>query len=576
MTTNRRLAAIMMADVVGYSRMMAADEAGTYTAMEERFHGIIEPGIEKFGGRVVKLLGDGVLVEFASAVNSVQAALDIQAKMLAANEKLPETKRIVLRIGINLGDVIGEESDIYGDGVNVAARLEALATPGGIVISDKVEAEVRGKIAAAFADMGEQQLKNIDRPIRAFRSTGEAAGPAPAGGGRNRGKPSIAVLPFANMSGDPEQDYFSDGITEDIITELARFRHLHVVARNSSFAHRGNNLDMLRVGRELGVDHLVEGSVRKIGPRIRITAQLIDARSGHHVWAEKFDRGRDEIFDVQDQVVRTIVATLTGRLSAATAEVAARKPPSSLAAYEYVLRADSLPFIDPEAQKEARRLHEAAIALDPTYARAYALLAVNYNVEWERNLDSPDSLLEKALELARRGVELDPNDSVCQNALGLIYLHRRQFELAEHHYERALALNPNRAVLLASAGYLYSSLGQAEKGVALYREANLLDPFYQATWYWVSLGAACFNARQYEEAIAALSHGSEGWDWKYAILAAANAQLGRMDEAARCAAEALRLTPDFSIMNNMKREPLKRESDAQHLIAALKKAGLPA
>ena len=575
MTTNRRLAAIMMADVVGYSRMMEADEAGTYAAMEERFHGVLEPTIAKFGGRVVKLLGDGDLVEFASAVNSVQAALEIQAQMAAANEPLPEARRIVLRIGINLGDVIGEGSDIYGDGVNVAARLEALAMPGGIVISDKVEAEVRGKIATAFADMGEQQLKNIDRPIRAFNDTGAGGSVAPVGDQRNRGKPSIAALPFANMSGDPEQDYFSDGITEDIITELARFRHLHVVARNSSFAHRGSNLDLLRIGRELGVDYLVEGSVRKIGPRIRITAQLIDAKSGHHIWAEKFDRDQNEIFAVQDQVVRTIVATLTGRLSAATAEVAARKHPSSLAAYEYVLRADSLPFIDVEAQKEARRLHEAAIALDPTYARAYALLAVNYNIEWERDVDAPDSLLEKALELAKRGVELDENDSVCQNALGLIYLHRRQFALAEHHYRRALQLNPNRAVLLASAGYLYKCLGEPEKGIALYKEAHQLDPFYQATWYWTSLGAAHFNARQYEEAIAALEHASDGWDWKHALLAATHAQLGHMEEARRNASEVLRLTPNFSITRNMTREPLKRQSDAEHMIAGLRKAGLP-
>jgi adenylate cyclase len=575
MTTNRRLAAIMMADVVGYSRMMAADEAGTYAAMEERFHGVLSPLIERFNGRVVKLLGDGVLVEFASAVNSVQAALDIQAKMAAANEPLPDAKRIVLRIGINLGDVIGEGTDIYGDGVNVAARLEALAAPGGIVISDKVEAEVRGKIATAFADMGEQQLKNIDRPIRAFRSTGEDAGTSPSEVNRRRGKPSIAVLPFANMSGDPEQDYFSDGITEDIITELARFRHLHVVARNSSFAHRGNNLDMLRVGRELGVDHLVEGSVRRIGSRIRITAQLIDARSGHHVWAEKFDRDRNEIFDVQDQVVRTIVGTLTGRLSAATAEVFARKHPSSLAAYEYVLRADSLPFFDAEAQKEARRLHEAAIALDPSYARAYALLAVNYNVAWEMDVNAPDTVLEKALELAKRGVELDENDSVCQNALGLVYLHRRQFALAEHHYNRALALNPNRAVLLASTGYLYDCLGQPEKAVELYKDASQLDPFYQSSWYWISLGSAYFNARRYEEAIAALEHAVDDWELKHALLAASFAQLGRAEEVQHHAREVLRLTPNFSIGLATRREAYKREEDRRHLVDAFTKAGLP-
>ncbi len=576
MNSNRRLAAIMVADVVGYSRMMEADEAGTFAAMEERFHGILEPTIQKFSGRVVKLLGDGVLVEFASAVNSVQAAFDIQTQMAAANEPLSDTKRIVLRIGINLGDVIGEASDIYGDGVNIAARLEALAAPGGIVISNKVEVEVRGKIQTAFADMGEQQLKNIDRPVRAFRSTGETTHPAPMADGRNRGKPSIAVLPFANMSGDPEQNYFSDGITEDIITELARFRHLHVVARNSSFTHRGSNLDMLRIGRELGVDHLVEGSIRKIGPRIRITAQLIDAKSGHHIWAEKFDRNQDDIFDVQDQVVRTIVATLTGRLSAASAEVAARKHPSSLVAYEYVLQANSLPFIDAGARKEARRLHEAAISLDPAYARAYALLAVNYTVEWERNVDAPDSLLEKALELAKRGVELDENDSVCQNALGLVHLHRRSFALAEHHFLRALALNPNRAVLLASAGYLYNCLGEPDRAIGLYKEAHLLDPFYQATWYWTSLGGAYFNARKYDEAIAALEHASEGWDRKHAQLAACHAQLGQMDVARRHAREVLRLVPTFSISGAMTREPFKREEDAQHLVDAFIKAGLPA
>jgi len=575
MNTNRRLAAVMMADVVGYSRLMTADEAGTLAAMEERFHGILNPTIERFGGRVVKLLGDGVLVEFSSAVNAVQAGVEVQKQMAQANVPVPEERRIVLRIGINLGDVIGEGSDIYGEGVNIAARLEAIAQPGGIVISDKVEAEVRGKVSTAFADMGEQQLKNIDRPVRAYRNeTNGAVAVAQRVAGAKH-KPSIAVLPFANMSGDPEQDYFSDGITEDIITELARFRHLHVVARNSSFRHRGSNLDLQHVGRELNVDYLVEGSVRKLGPRIRITVQLIDAKSIHHVWAEKFDRDVSDIFAVQDQVVRTIVGTLTGRLSAAHAEVASRKPPSSLAAYETVLRADSLPFISAEAQKEARKLYEAAIALDPEYARAYALLAVNYNVEWERDLDISDSQLDTALHLAKRSVELDENDSVCQNALGLVYLHRRSFALAEHHYRRALELNPNRAVLLASAGYLYNCLGEPEKAIGLYKEARLLDPFYQASWYWTSLGSAYFDARRYEEAIEALEHASDGWDWKHALLAASHAQLDQMEEAARSADETLRLTPNFSILRNMTREPFKRESDAQHLVEALKKAGLP-
>lgn len=308
----RRLAAIAVADVVGYSRMMEADEAGTLAALKERRKAILEPIVRDRGGRIVKLMGDGVLMEFTSAVNAVEAAVELQAKMAEANQSLTEHRRILLRIGINLGDVIGEGSDIYGDGVNVAARLEALAEPGGVCVSAKVHEELRGKGNAAFEDMGEVVLKNIVRPVRVYRvetSTGQVGGRAAT---TSAARPSIAVLPFDNLSGDPSQQYLSDGITEDITTELSRFKNLTVAARHASFHLARMGINPMQAARDLGANYVIEGSVRKAGERIRITAQLIDARTGNHVWAERYDRECHDIFAVQDEVVAAIVTTLEG------------------------------------------------------------------------------------------------------------------------------------------------------------------------------------------------------------------------------------------------------------------------
>ncbi len=569
----RRLAAIMAVDVAGYSRLMGVDEAATLSALKAHRRELLDAEIAEHQGRIVKLTGDGMLVEFASAVSAVACAAEIQRGMRIRNTDVAEDRRIEFRIGINLGDVIVEESDLYGDGVNVAARLEALAEPGGICISGKVHDEVRGKVDMAFADLGEQQLKNIAVPIRTYRSSdaaevGERLQQAP-------NELSIGVLPFANMSDDKEQQFFSDGITEDIITELSRFRQIQVLARNTSFQYRGSNLDMVRVGRELGVHYLLEGSVRRIGTRIRITAQLIDAKSGHHLWAEKFDRDQNDIFAVQDEVVRTIVATLVGRLQAAGAEMAKRKPPASLAAYEYVLRADALPLYDPAAGAEARMLYEKAIELDPLYARAYALLAINLNVQWEREIDAPDSLLEQAVVLAKKSVALDENDSVCQSALGLVYLNRRAHDLAEHHYRKAVELNPNRSALLASLGFLYSYLGRPEEGIGYLKQARLLDPFFEPSWYWPTLAVTHFIAREYDQAIAAILHTQETSSWTEALLAACYAYKNSPLEARHHAAEALRLAPDFSIEKTMRREPFKRDADRQHLVEGLSRAELP-
>ena len=313
----RRLAAILAADVVGYSRLIERDEAGTLAALRERRKTILDPTVARHHGRIVKVMGDGVLVEFASAVNAVACAVELQKQFAAANEGVAEDRRIVLRIGVNLGDVVVEGGDLYGDGVIIAVRLQAMAEPGGICISGSVHDQVAGKLDAAFDDLGLCEVKNSSKPVRVFRlkvdGTAHQCKPQPS----RRSKPSIAVLPFANMSGDAEQQYFCDGITEDIITELSRFRQMHVVSRNSSSRFGGTDIDMIRVGRELGVHYLVEGSVRRMGARTRITAQLIDAATGNHIWAERYDNAQDEIFDVQDRVVRTIVGTLAGRMNMA-------------------------------------------------------------------------------------------------------------------------------------------------------------------------------------------------------------------------------------------------------------------
>ena len=342
---HRRLAAILAADVVGYSRLMEQDEAGTLAALKARHKDVVRPLVAKHEGRIFKVMGDGVLAEFGSAVNAVQSALELQHGMAAANGDLPEDRRILLRIGVNLGDIMVESGDRYGDGVNIAARLEGIAEPGGILVSGTIYDHVRNKIDAGFDDLGAQSLKNILEPVRVYRVAGTPRVSVDATKLASD-KPSIAVLPFTNMSGDPEQQYFSDGITADIITELSRFRQLLVIARKSSFENAGDFTDVRSVGRELGTKYVVQGGVRRLGNRIRITVQLIDAISGNHLWAERFDCDQQEIFAVQDQVIGTIVGTLVGRLQAAGAEQASRKPPTSLVAYECVLRGKALPLGD--------------------------------------------------------------------------------------------------------------------------------------------------------------------------------------------------------------------------------------
>ncbi len=570
----RRLAAILAADVVGYSRLMEQDESGTLIALKARRKEVLEPLVARHQGRIFKVTGDGVLIEFGSAVDAVQCAVKLQDGMAVENGDLPEARRIVLRIGVNLCDVMIEGGDRYGDGVNIAARLEQLAEPGGILVSGTTYDHARNKVEAGFEDLGTQTLKNIAEPVRAYRVTGtpRVALAAPKG---TTDKPSIAVLPFVNMSGDPEQQYFSDGITEDIITELSRWHQLWVLSRNSSFQYRGKTVDVKRVARELGVQYVVEGSVRRVGEQIRVTTQLVNAVSGNHLWAERYDRNAEEIFAIQDEVVRTIVGTLVGRVQAAAAELAKRKPPNSLAAYECVLRGRALPWGDPQADAEARRLYEKAIEIDSDYGLAHALLALMLQSEWSEDISGSDALLDQAFELAKKAVDLDENESFCQFMVGNVHLYRRSFELAEQYHRRALEMNPSNPEDVANMGVLLVYLGRSNEGLEWLRQARRVDPYFGPQWYWHMLGHAYMTARQYDEAITAFERSTTKPPWVHAYIAACHAQAGRTVRARECVVEALRLQPTLSIKHVPPKEPFKYAADLANLVDGLRNAGLP-
>jgi TolB-like protein len=477
----RRLAAIMAADVVGYSRLMEADEAGTLDMLKARRRGVLEPLAAKHQGRIFKTTGDGVFVEFASAVNAVQCAVDLQQGMAAANAGEPEDHHIVLRIGVNLGDVIVEGSDLYGDGINIAARLEATAEPGGILVSGTAFDHIKSKVKVGFEGLGAQSLKGIAEPVRAYRVTGmPAVTVAPPG--TSTDKPSIAVLPFTNMSGDPQQEYFSDGITEDIITELSRFRSLYVIARNSSFAFKDKAVKVQEIAKELGVAYVVEGSVRKAGSRIRITTQLVEAAGGKHVWAERYDRPADDVFAIQDEVVQTVAATLAGRVEAAGAEGLRRRPTASLSAYECVLRGNALPVGDPVDEATAHQLFEQAIALDPDYARAYAQLAISHLKRWQYGMSESSKDLDRAIDLATRAIVLEADEIVCHTALSYVQLCRRRYDEAEFHARKALALNPNRPNALAAMADCFTCYWPAGSSAMPCGSTRIIPPGTGRCW----------------------------------------------------------------------------------------------
>ena len=568
----RRLAAILAADVVGYSRLMERDEWGTLATLKSRRKEVLEPLVAFHEGRIFKVTGDGTLVEFASAVNAVECAVGLQRGMAIANHELPDDQRIVLRIGINLGDIMVEGADLYGDGVNVAARLEGLAEPGGILVSGTAFDHVRNKVEVAFDDLGSRSLKNIATPVRVYRVADMPRQPV-ASRKTMADKPSIAVLPFLNLSGDPEQTYFSDGVTEDIITELSRFRSLFVIARNSSFAFRGERIDIAEVTQRLGVQYVVEGSVRKVGQRVRITAQLIETATTTHLWAERYDRDLVDIFAVQDEVVHTVVATVAGRLELAEAETAKRKPPENLAAYDYVLRGlEQLNLDGEEHNAEAHRLFQKAIEFDPQYAVGHAYLALTIWQRWTTN-QFPEEL-ERALATARQALALDANDSRCHRILSRIHAHLHHYDRAEFHCERSLTLNPNDPLSAMDRAGLFRWLGRGDEAVEWVRRAMRLNP-YHPDWYWNALARLLHNAGCYAEALDAYGRIVDRPSFYHAYMAACHAELGDMEKARACAALALEAIPDFALSVLRKRLPYKNEADLQRFLEGFRKAGLP-
>lgn len=570
----RRLAAILAADVVGYSRLMEQDEVGTLTALKARRKQLVEPLLAKYSGRIFKLTGDGLLAEFSSAVNAVQCAIDLQHAMAAANADWSEDRSIFIRIGVNLGDVIVEGGDRYGDAINVAARLESSAEAAGILISGTTYDHVKGKIKVGFEDLGAQTFKNISEPVRVYRVTDteriSVAAPKIA-----TNRPSIAVLAFHNLSGEPDQQYFSDGIAEDIIADLSRFRWLVVIAPNSSFQFRDKAVDVRRVGRELGVQYLLEGSVRKAGDRLRITAQLIECAAGVHLWSERYDRNLIDLFAIQDDVVRSIVASIAGHVEDIAFENARRKRTEHLGAYDCYLRGlDCDRSTGPNADAESRRWYEKSLELDPNYAEPMAFLAINavnqglYSEEADR--------FERALALARKAVTLDRNNSWGHCALGLATIYGGSLAAAAGHFETAIRLNPNDAdqLLYYSAYHLYSGDFDAEHRLVM--TAKRLNPFAPA-WYKIAEGVAQYFLRHYDVAASLLEGaGSDPHYWVHCYLAACSVRLGRMPEAQRALAKALKLKPNLTVSIYAARLPFAKAEDREHLLEPLRAAGLPA
>ena len=576
----RRLAAIVAADVVGYSRLMEADEAGTLARLKNLRAEFLHPKVAEYGGRIVKTTGDGTLMEFASAVDAVSHAVDVQRGLAERNAGLPDDVRIELRLGINVGDIMIDGEDIHGDGVNVAARLETLCPPGDVYVSGAVYDQVAGKLEAVFDDLGEHMVKNITRPIRVYRaragSVGAQASAKPETALPLPDMPSIAVLPFANISGDPEQEFFADGITEDILTELSRFRELFVISRTSAFKYKGKALNIQEVARELGVQYVVEGSVRKAANRVRVTVQLIDAETDRHLWAERYDRDLEDIFAIQDEISQTIVATLPGRVEAARRARAARKPTDNMAAYELVLGAKVLHHRSRrQSNADALDMIGRAIEIDPRYAHAHAwkacILGQARISGWVEDAEAAWNEIVKDVQIA---LALDENDSDVHRILAAVHVTHHEFDKAVFHQDRAFALNPNDDLIVVQKGELLTWLGQPEEGIAWIEKAMRLNPYHPER-FWNHLGRAYFVARRYPEAVAAFQKVSAPDHGHHAFLAAASAQNGDGVAAKAHVAQVLALEPSFSIANHLETMHYANGGDRDHHRDALVKAGLP-
>jgi adenylate cyclase len=585
----RRLAAILAADVAGYSRLMGGDEEGTLERLKALRHELLDPKIAEHKGRIVKTTGDGLLVEFASVVDAVRCAVAVQQAMAERNTDVAADSRIELRIGINLGDVIVEPDDLYGDGVNIAARIEALADAGGVFVSNTVHDQVRDRLPFAFEDLGEQQVKNIARPVRVYRvgprPSRPPAGETPAVQPGTPpalplpDKPSIAVLPFANMSGDPEQEYFADGMVEEIITALSRIRWLFVIARNSTFTYKGRAIDVKQVGRDLGVRYVLEGSVRKAGDRVRITAQLIDALSLAHLWADRFEGSLEDVFDLQDKVAVSVAGVIEPTLRQAEIERARRKRPENLDAYDLYLRALPFAFVAmPDTADKALDLLEQAIAIEPEYGAAHAFIAFCHENRYLRSKVGEEAK-RAALRHARIALATGGDDATAL-AIGafIVGIFERDYETAFNAFDKAFVLNPSSALAFGLSSLIRAWSGDSATAVEHAEWALRLSPFDPLSHNACNgLAYAHFFAARFDEAGNAASmavRANPRFSIPWLLRAAVLAKTGRIDEAKAAAQRVLDLEPEFSISRLLATKFTSPERVAM-FGDALRQAGLP-
>jgi adenylate cyclase len=576
----RRLAAILAADVVGYSQLMGADEEGTFTRLKARQRTLLEPIVRAHEGRIFKTTGDGMLIEFSSAVNSLRCALEIQRTMLSKNADMPKEEQILLRIGVNVGDIIVDGGDVYGDAVNTAARLESLADPGGIYISDDARRQVQGKLEVTLDDEGEHTLKNIAQPVRIY-SVRLAIPPTPERPALPLpDKPSIAVLPFENLSGDPEQEYFADGMVEEIITALSRMRWLFVIARNSTFVYKRRAVDLKQVGRELGVRYALEGSVRRAGDKLRIAGQLIDTATGSHLWANRYDGVLSDVFDLQDRIAESVVGAIQPSILTAEMERSARKRPDSLVAYDYVLRAMPLVWsLDRARSESAQDLLERALSVEPDYPLALSLAAWCHAQRAVYNwTDALDEEREIALRLAQRAASINRDDPMVLAILGAAHTIARDLRIAGEHLERALSLDPNSAWAWGRSGWLNVHLGRPELAIQQFERAIRLSPFDPAGFVcFFGIADACFLKGQYDEAVEwshkGLSQQPEA-AWQLRVLVPALLHAGRPDEAHQAFAMLIKHYPGLTIRKLRSALPFAADM-VERMVDGLRQTGLP-
>jgi adenylate cyclase len=584
----RRLAAILSADVVGYSRLMGIDEAGTLARLKAMRRDFFDPLITAHSGRTFKLMGDGALVEFGSAVDAVTCAIEIQKQVQERNAGGPEDSRIQFRIGINVGDIIVEGDDIYGDGVNVAARIQALADPGGIYISRGAAEQVRDKVPIKIETRGEQTVKNIARPIEVFCIIAEDRDAIVVAINKSEthiqtsmvvDKPSIAVLAFNNMSGDPEQEYFSDGISEDIITDLSKLSELHVIARNSTFNYKGKGVDVKQVGRDLGVRYVLEGSVRKAGNRVRVTGQLIDAVNGAHIWAERFDRDLTDIFAVQDELTKEIIAALKVKLTPENKNRLARRGTIDVEAYNLFLRGREHAFLHTRSGNlEARKLLERAVTINSDFAAALAFIAFTHVNDYINGwADLAERSLQTGLEIAQRAVQVDEEEPQARFVVGVALLWSRKHDRALVELQRSVAIAPNFAEAHLAIAHVLIYSGDAAGAIDSLDTGMRLDPLYRDIALYF-LAEARISLGQFDEAVAALKlrlQRDSNSASSYALLASCYGHLGRIAEAQAVWAEVMKIAPDFSIERRRRILPFRNPDHFEYRIEGMRKAGIP-